>query len=101
MDNLEFASQMLTLFESTAPDRIGSLRDALNVRDSRAIKTQAHGLKGVAAYLAAHGMHHLCDQIESSTPDADWDRTRDRIQQLEKELQRAMDYIPVLRGMIA
>lgn len=97
LDSLSFALQMLDDFASTSPSRLVAFDAALAELNGAAIATQAHSFKGVAGVLAANALSEICSSLESAAKVDDWDQTRDLIQQLHQEAQRAIDFIPSIR----
>lgn len=98
LDNLEFALVLLDEFETTSESRLSGFRTALAEQDRGAIAFKAHALKGVVGILAADALKATCSRLEAAANAADWDKTRDLIQQLEQEMQEAIDFIPHIRA---
>lgn len=97
VNNWNFALMLLDEFKKTSPSRLDAFDAALVERNHAAISAKAHGLKGVAGILAANNLMEICSNLESTTSHADWDQTRDLIQQLHHEMQRTIDDIPNIR----
>lgn len=99
LDNLEIAQTLLDEFVTTGQSHLEAFDTALAQHNHAAISGKAHGLKGVAGLMAAGALVEICSKLESAATDADWNQTRDLIQQLHHEMQRAIDFIPKIRPL--
>ncbi len=98
MNNVDFALTLLDAFEATSPARLAAFDAALAEHDCAAIASEAHGFKGVVSVLAGNALRQICLNLETATKDADWNQTRDLVQQLRHEVQRLIDFIPNIRA---
>lgn len=99
LGNLDFALMLLDEFAKTSPSRLEGFDAALAERNHATIATKAHALRGTAGILAANALMETCANLESSAKqDADWNLTHNLVQQLHHEIQRAIDFIPVIRA---
>ena len=98
LNNLDFALTLLDAFETTSPARLAAFDAALAEHDHAAIAAEAHGFKGVVGVLTGNALMQICSHLEAAAMDADWNRTRDLIQQLHHETQRMIDFIPNIRA---
>lgn len=99
LGNLDFALMLLDEFAKTSPSRLDAFDAALAEHNTAAIASKAHALRGTAGILAANDLMETCSNLESfAKQDADWNLTRDLVQQLHREIQRAIDFIPSIRA---
>ena len=99
LGNVDFALMMLDEFAKTSPSRLEGFDTALAEHNHATIASKAHALKGTAGVLAANTLMETCSNLESFAKDEDWNLTRDLVQQLHHEMQRAIDFIPNIRAM--
>lgn len=99
LGNVDFALMLLDEFAKTSPSRLDGFDVALAERNHATIATKAHALRGTAGILAANALMETCSNLEShAKQEADWNLTRTLVQQLHHEIQRAIDFIPVIRA---
>ena len=100
LGNMDFALMLLDEFAKTSPSRLEAFDAALAEHNNAAIATKAHALRGTAGILAANDLMETCSNLESlAKKEADWNLTRELVQQLHREIQRAIDFVPVIRSM--
>lgn len=99
LSNLDFALMLLSEFENSSQSRLDAFDAALAERNHAAIASKAHALRGVAGILAADTLMETCSKLESASKNADWGQTHDLTQQLHYEMQRTIDFIPIIRSM--
>ncbi|QDK38694.1 PAS domain-containing hybrid sensor histidine kinase/response regulator [Bdellovibrio sp. NC01] len=58
------ASALIVDFESTAPNLIGEMKEALSSEDLQRLSESAHALKSTSATLGAHQLAEICQQLE-------------------------------------
>ena len=99
LGNVDFALMLLEEFAKTSPSRLEAFDAALVERSHATIASKAHALRGTAGILAADTVMETCSNLESSGKQhADWDVTSHLVQKLHIEIQRAIDFIPVIRA---
>ncbi len=98
LDNVDFALDLLEAFESTCPARLAAFDAALAERNHDAIADETHKFKGVVSILGGNTLMRIFLNMEAATKDADWNQTRDLIQQLHHEVRRTIDFIPNIRA---
>lgn len=96
--NLEFALMLLDEFSKTTQSRLDELDTALAAGNYAAIASKAHALKGVAGILAANTLQKICSSLESIATNANSNQTCDLIQQLHRECQRTITFIPAIQA---
>lgn len=99
LGNLDFALTLLHEFVTTSQSRIEAFDTAMKEGNQVTLSAKAHCLKGVASVLAAHRLVAICSNLESTTSQSDWTQTGDLIQQLHHEMQRMIQFIPMIRAL--
>ncbi|HSA93392.1 MAG TPA: response regulator [Terriglobales bacterium] len=77
------AVEMTELFQADAPQRIHAIREASEKSDMRTLESEAHGLKGSAAGLAAHATAEAAARLESMAHGGDLSPARTACADLE------------------
>lgn len=99
LGSLEFMSVLMNELEATTDSRLQSLCLAATNADLAAVAVSAHSLKGVAGILAANPLMSACIDLELALPGNDLVHVRDLARQVESEMRRAVEYIPVIKAM--
>lgn len=68
-EDIEIIEDLIEIFESSAPETIHSLKDAINANDFSQIELHAHTLKGMLANFFALELKEKCFEIEKKGRD--------------------------------
>ena len=90
--------EMISLFLSTAPERMGAARAGLEARDANATEMALHSLKSSSAQLGALRMQRLCEQGEKLAHDGVIDAVAVLVQELETEFPRVQRWLERARA---
>jgi histidine phosphotransfer protein HptB len=82
-------AEIFDLFVRDVPDRLVTLRQAIESRSREAIVREAHALKGSALGVGAMRLAHLCAAIEGDAREGHLDRACERSASLEGEFAEA------------
>jgi HPt (histidine-containing phosphotransfer) domain-containing protein len=85
--------EMITLFLTTAAERISVARAALESQDANATEMAMHSLKSSSAQLGALRMQRLCEKGEKLAHDGSLDLVAPLIDELEKEFPRVQGWL--------
>jgi HPt (histidine-containing phosphotransfer) domain-containing protein len=85
--------EMISLFLSTAPERIGAARAGLEARDASATEMAMHSLKSSSAQLGALRMQRLCERGEKLAHEGALDSVAEVMQGLETEYPRVQTWL--------
>ena len=85
--------EMIALFCSAAPERIGAARAGVAARDAHATEQAMHSLKSSSAQLGALRMQRLCEQAETLARTGSVDRIAPLVQELEEEFPRVQSWL--------
>jgi len=80
--------ELVNLFLADTPERLQTMREALDKRDLTAVERAAHALKSSSANLGALGLSHLFREIESAGRERDLDRTASLVERARPEYER-------------
>jgi Amt family ammonium transporter len=94
--NVEFAIEVLKVFESTGQARSGEIERSVAAADFDRIMRDAHSLAGVAGMLDAERLCDFARQLDASARARDLARATQLAVQLQSELQRCLSEIPDL-----
>jgi two-component system sensor histidine kinase/response regulator len=84
-------AEMIQSFLTQGPAAVDDLADAVNRRDTAALASHAHGLKGMASALGASGMTEMCSAMAAQARAGDLDGAEVTMQRLRAEFDRAGD----------
>jgi CheY-like chemotaxis protein len=84
-------ADLASSFRSDVPDRIAELRTALAGKDYESVRKIAHRLRGSAGAVGANRVFLTATEIETKATDAPDDGIGPMIDQLAKEVGRAID----------
>jgi HPt (histidine-containing phosphotransfer) domain-containing protein len=90
--------EMIVLFLTAAPERIGVARAAAAAGDRRAVERALHALKSSSAQLGAMRMQRLSEQGEAMARDGVDDGIAEVIGALEQELLRVHEWLTSVRN---
>jgi signal transduction histidine kinase/DNA-binding response OmpR family regulator len=71
-DERTMTREVIALFTSDAPNRIDSIREALEASDSAELSRAAHALKGAASNVGAEALSDACFVLEQSCLQGQW-----------------------------
>jgi len=71
-DERTMTREVIALFASDAPNRIGDIRAALEASDSAELSRAAHALKGAASNVGAEALSDACFVLEQSCLQGQW-----------------------------
>jgi HPt (histidine-containing phosphotransfer) domain-containing protein len=75
--------ELLALYLSTTQTLIEDLSTACRREDRRACAAKAHEIKGASAYVGAREMQAIAKNLEIAAKQAEWDRVRECLDELE------------------
>jgi HPt (histidine-containing phosphotransfer) domain-containing protein len=93
--------EMIALFISTAPERIGAARAGLEANDANAAEMALHSLKSSSAQLGAMQMQRLSERGERLAHTGSLDGIDRIVQDLEEEFPRVQDWLERARNVEA
>ena len=99
LDDLDFGLTLLEEFAKTAHDRVDALANQVTQGNLDEVAAMAHGLKGVVAMLAMHGLFDVLINMESAIHDEDLAPLQSLVLELRHKMQRVLDYIPTVRAI--
>ena len=91
--------EMISLFISAAPDRIGAARAGLDANDPKATEMALHSLKSSAAQLGAMHMQRLSARGEQLAHAGSLDGLDRIMQDLEEEFPRVQAWLERARNV--
>jgi len=89
----EAVDGILATFVQTLPQRLDTLAAATRGDAAEAIQRAAHAFKSAAATIGAGGLAALLDQIETAARGGDVVGARDKLEEVRREAQAALDYL--------
>lgn len=95
-DDEELRTAILEEFATSATPYMAELDAALANRSAEGVRSLAHKLKSSSRTVGASQLGDVCEVLEHSAPDQDWDSITAQEQQLKDQLERVLEYI---RGM--
>ncbi|WP_442511990.1 response regulator [Novipirellula sp. SH528] len=97
MGDLAFAELLLNSFEKDSVARLEQISSQIDQGDTDGVGATAHSLKGIAGILAAHELQSIAMDIETAGNAGKLDQVVALVDVLRKELNRCLDYVPVLK----
>jgi HPt (histidine-containing phosphotransfer) domain-containing protein len=94
-DDPELLTDLGDEFRRQVPHRLAELRRALEGGDAAAVWRVAHGLKGALATLAAVTACQQALELEALGRAGRLDAARERLDGLERELERVSEFLTV------
>jgi HPt (histidine-containing phosphotransfer) domain-containing protein len=89
---------LLSELETTGIARVAEIERLASNGDFDALAEAAHSLKGAVATLAAEPLRALCAAIEAAGQARAEEQLRQLARQLDDEMRRCLDFIPVFRA---
>jgi HPt (histidine-containing phosphotransfer) domain-containing protein len=86
---VQLVKDLVELFSSEAPLRLGAMREGLAAQDANAIAQAAHAMRGGAGNLGAVAVGQLCTRIEHAARNGDLATLAPLLDRLDSEL----DYV--------
>ncbi|HEY8187495.1 MAG TPA: Hpt domain-containing protein [Pyrinomonadaceae bacterium] len=83
--------ELIDLYQEDAQRRVAVMRQSLAKRDWTSVKREAHSLRGSSSNLGAFKLASLCGEIEGLVPEDQSCDIEALINELEHELERALD----------
>jgi two-component system sensor histidine kinase/response regulator len=84
----DFVAQLITQYLAEATNRLASLKDALERRDTAAFQRATHSLKGTSVTVGANGIVAICKTLEQLVRNTTLDGTPALVAELEDEFIR-------------
>ncbi len=88
--NEAICKQVVKLFMDNMPEYIRKLKAALQKNDARQIQFQAHTVKGMAANVAAQGMHRIASELEDAGEEGNWEKIHVLITEMDSEFKNVL-----------
>lgn len=85
--------EMIGLFLSTAPERIGAARDGVSTGDAKAVEMALHSLKSSSAQLGALQMQRLSERGEQLAHAGEIDPVVSIVTDIEAEYTRVQSWL--------
>lgn len=92
-DDEELRDAILHEFAGSAQPYITELDDALGDRSAEGVRSLAHKLKSSSRTVGASVLADVCEALEHSAPNQDWDHIVSQQQLLKDQLQRVVTFI--------
>lgn len=93
LQNLDFASKILTMFEGRCETELKELDDALTKGDMDVVRRIAHRLTGTCANAAAVHMQSCCIKLKQAADESSLPKASECLQDLRKEWQRLSEVL--------
>lgn len=84
---------ILEEFASSAKAYVIELDTALAARSAEGVQSLAHKLKSSSRTVGASQLAEVCEVLENSAPDRDWQHIASQEQCLKDHLQRVVEFI--------
>lgn len=81
------ARKLITGFLSDVPEQLIVLKDRLEAGDARAVRRQAHNLKGAAATVAAEALRAVCGEVQEAATAGEFSRALFLLPRLEEQFE--------------
>jgi len=91
-----FAVSLITAFASSGQQRLNQMEHQLAQANFDELAGSAHALKGVTGVIAAIKLEEISSSLEAASRDADVAHVRALLAEVCQEMQRVLDYIPIL-----
>ncbi len=101
MDDPDFASRILKLFERSAVKDFEQLGKFVAVGEAENAQRMAHNLKSVASHVAAGRLREIAFELEQAVRCRDLQFITEHLAKLDIEVRRCMAYIPAAIKQIA
>ena len=98
LGDAHFCCDILNTFASRAQTQLAELEQAVAAQDMAALVQRAHAIKGVAANLAAESLRQQAYALEQLGRAGDGPQIAATIDQLRREVDRCLEYVPRLLG---
>jgi HPt (histidine-containing phosphotransfer) domain-containing protein len=85
-------------FLEETPERVATLRTAIEGSDARLLEQAAHAMKGIAGTVGANEMRDVAQQLEHLGRTGTTDGARSLVDDLENALTRARPIFESLKG---
>jgi two-component system, sensor histidine kinase and response regulator len=96
LSDVDFAIEMLTMFQARVPELMGKIVDALSAGSVAEAAGAAHALKGTAGNVAAKQLHAQCATIEKLLRQGQFPEAKALFPQLRDAAKKATDDVPML-----
>jgi HPt (histidine-containing phosphotransfer) domain-containing protein len=87
----EMIPNLISIFLESAGQDMEKIRIAIGVRDTAALASAAHSLKGSSSNMGASAFYALCRQIENDARSASLDGAAKLLESLELEFDRVRE----------
>jgi two-component system sensor histidine kinase/response regulator len=101
LDDPEFATKTLKLFERRALEDVERIRKCVLAGETENAQRLAHNLKAVASHVSAGELQGIAFQIEEAGARRDLQFIAERLIELDAEARRCAEYIPEAMKRIA
>jgi HPt (histidine-containing phosphotransfer) domain-containing protein len=101
MGNVAFVEKILGKFRDQSAEVLSELVKGVAARDAALAYRTAHTLKGSAANLSAVPLQESAARIEQLARDNDFAAVEQEINDLRRELDRCIAYMPKALGQLA
>ncbi len=88
-DGQDLFSELVETFSRESATRLSELRDAARTGDFARLLRLAHTQRGSSAVMAAGALASACGALEAASRRSDIEEARERLQDIEVELERA------------
>lgn len=85
MGDEDFAKEIIDDFLKQIPDNLFALKDALNKKDLRLVKREAHTIKGASGNVGALALQKIAEQIEISGEEKDLVKAGSFVKELDTQ----------------
>ncbi|MEX2188367.1 MAG: Hpt domain-containing protein [Pirellulales bacterium] len=98
MGNISFAATLLNELEANGPQQVDALFRQVANDELYAAAEVAHSLKGAAAIVGAEPLRSKAAEVEAASEECDASRLLDAVNDLRREMDRCLAFIPTVRA---
>ncbi len=92
-DDEEILAQLIQMFQERAPERLAHVEAAVRDRDSSALESEAHALKGTAATLGMVGLRDAAYAVERLGAGGSLDGAAEAVDELRSALDVVLAHL--------
>jgi len=91
--NEDLVQKLLDSFAQVGLPYLKELRDAVESCDAESVRAVCHKIRGAGSIICAEPLLAIVDKIRQSAVDADFDRAKGLLPELEKAFSDVIDFI--------
>jgi len=89
----DLAKELLGMLEKELPEFQANLKQAINAKDNKQLRQNAHKLHGACCYTGVPKLKQLVEQLESQIQSNQQDQLIASVNQIEKEINEVLKAI--------